>query len=467
LSSTAMRRLLATLFLLLAVAGGAYYYLNMPPPAYFSWIEWSPEIIRAGRQVEFTVTLNSTGAGGTYRVDVYLARIHYAHVGEPERVGGFDVHIGGSGTGRGSFRYVFREPGFYVLEFRSGQATLRQLVYASPGYRSEASFTFAVFGDNRPANKASPQPEVFKRLVDEVNLIHPDFSLLLGDVIYGYRSSLARLREQWSGFMDLYLSSTVPMFVAPGNHEIQTESVPGSGNPIAQALYVAHLGRPYYAFEYGNSLFIVLDTDLVGEAYLVTGRQLTWLRGMLELGRGYRHVFVFLHKPVVTYEGGDTLGNAEQLRKMFAEYRVTAVFQGHDHTYYYRRIEGVDYYVTGGAGAPLYVRAEAGGVHHYLLVTVKGGEARVQFLPVPSFRVDEMENGTGIRVTYLFDQPLVFSRYGYTWSVEPEPVLLRGVPLRPGRVEGGRPVALDNGTLYVEALIEPGETICVRVAGSG
>lgn len=459
LSSSRKKQAVAALLLFLAVIGGVYYYFNTLPSVYFSWIEWSPEIIRADQQVAFTVTLNGT-APGRHRVDVYVAKVYYAHVGEPEKVGSFDVEIGSSGTGKGSFKYTFSKPGFYVLEFRSGQATLRQLVYASPGYNSDASFTFAVFGDNRPVNGISPQPDAFKELIGEVSLIHPDFSVLVGDVIYGYRSDVARLKWQWSDFMGVYLSSKVPIFVAPGNHEIQTENVPDSGNPVAQALYLSHLGRLYYAFEYGNSLFIVLDTDLVGESYLVTGRQLAWLKNMLELGRKYRHVFVFLHKPVVTYEGGDMLDNAEQLQKLFTEYHVTAVFQGHDHAYYYERVGGVDYYVTGGAGAPLYLRPSSGGVHHYLLVTVRGGDVKVQFLPVPSFKVEGTESEK--RITYLFDQPMIFHRYGYTWSAEPEPVLLRGIPLKPGNIEGGKPVARDGGLVYVEALIKPGETILVK-----
>ncbi len=459
LSSRRKKQLAASLLLLLAVAGGVYYYLNLLPPVMFTWIEWKPEIIRAGKPVTFTVTLNSTGGSGTHRVDVYVARVYYAHVGEPEKAGGFEVQVPAHGSGKGSFTYTFDKPGFYVLYFRSGQASLRQLVYVSPGYNADARFTFAVYGDNRPVNSISPQPDVFKELIREVNLIHPDFSVLVGDVIYGYRSDVARLKWQWSDFMSVYKSSIVPIFVAPGNHEMQTENVPDSGNPVAQALYMSHLGRLYYAFEYGNSLFIVLDTDIVGQSYLVTGRQLQWLKGMLELGRNYKHVFVFLHKPVVTYEGGDMLDNAEQLKQLFTQYHVTAVFQGHDHAYYHERVNGVDYYVTGGAGAPLYLRPGSGGVHHYLLVTVDGDKVHVQFFLVPSFKVEGGD--TSKTISYVFDQPLVFHRYGYTWSAKPEPVLLRGIPLKPGNVEGGQPVARDNGYVYVAASLDPGESVTV------
>jgi len=459
LSSRAKKGIAAAVILLLAVAGGVYYYLNLLPPVMFTYIEWSPDIIRAGQPVTFKLTLNNSGGPAAYRVDVYVARVHYAHVGAPLKVGSFTVQAPGHGSATASYTYTFEKPGFYVLYFRANGAELRQLIYASPGYRPDANFSFAVFGDNRPVNGISPQPGTFKELIREVSLIHPDFSVLVGDVIYGYRSDVARLKWQWSDFMSVYSSSKVPIFVAPGNHEMQTEEVPDSGNPIAQALYISHLGRLYYAFEYGNSLFIVLDTDIVGQSYLVTGRQLQWLRHMLKVGRRYKHVFVFMHKPVVTYEGGDMLDNADQLVKLFTQYHVTAVFQGHDHAYYYERVNGVDYYVTGGAGAPLYLRPESGGVSHYLVVHVDGDKVHVQFFLVPSFKVDG--GGRRVTVNYIFDQPLVFHRYDYTWSVRPEPVLLRGIPLEPGQVSGGKPVVVDNGVEYVEAFIKPGGSVTV------
>ena len=99
-----------------------------------------------------------------------------------------------------------------------------------------------------------------------MKFIHPDFAILVGDIIYGYGSDIPRLKMQWNDFLSVYDSFGIPVFVAPGNHEMQTEDAPESGNIDAQRLYIMHLGRLYYAFAYDNSLFIILDTDIVGSA---------------------------------------------------------------------------------------------------------------------------------------------------------------------------------------------------------
>jgi len=50
---------------------------------------------------------------------------------------------------------------------------------------------------------------------------------------------------------------------------------------------------------------------------------------------------------------------------------------GHEHLYHHSRRDGIDYFITGGGGAPLYAKPEAGGFYHYLLVTVKDGTYNV------------------------------------------------------------------------------------------
>lgn len=182
-----------------------------------------------------------------------------------------------------------------------------------------------------------------------MKLIHPDFAVLTGDIIYGYGSDIPRLKMQWNDFLSVYDSFGIPVFVAPGNHEMQAEDAPESGNIDAQRLYIMHLGRLYYAFAYDNSLFIILDTDIVGSAAKISGEQLEWLKEMLKASRGFEHTFVYIHRPVRSYHGANILNNHYKILPLLLRYNVTAVFQGHDHVYYYEEINGTRFYVTGGA----------------------------------------------------------------------------------------------------------------------
>lgn len=475
LSTRAKIALAAVVVAVIALAVYLYLRENSLPSPTFTNVVWEPEIIRAGQPVTFRLTIEHRGILSTHAVvRVYASRYAYGGFLKAEPVGRIETELSPGTAREVTFRWTPPEEGFYKLRFEiEGGGYLNQLVYAAPREGGPEAFTFAVFGDNRPSDGVMPQPPVFSEIAREVNLIRPDFAVLVGDVIYGYRSDIARLKRQWSDFLSIYNSFEVPVFVAPGNHEMQTEDVPESGNLDAQTLYVMNLGRLYYAFAYGNSLFIVLDTDVVGQASEISGEQLEWLKKMLELSRNYTHTFVFMHKPVVSYEGANLLNNHYELLPLFLRYNVTAVFQGHNHVYYYEKVNGTYFYVTGGAGAPLYRTPERGGVYHFLLVEVNGSSVSIRFIPPYAIKVRRLDSS--IEVTYTFTERIVFSSGGYTWVAEPTPLRLRGIHIRSStgdvEVEGGRVLytqSLDGAyKVYIEVVVRPGERKEIRLVTRG
>jgi len=71
--------------------------------------------------------------------------------------------------------------------------------------------------------------------------------------------------------------------------------------------------------------------------------------------------------------------NQEELHAIFRQYPVKAVFAGHEHVYWREpadKHDGIEYFVSGGAGAPLYAPPERGGFSHYLVVRVTGDKIR-------------------------------------------------------------------------------------------
>src|SRR5438132_14107799 len=71
------------------------------------------------------------------------------------------------------------------------------------------------------------------------------------------------------------------------------------------------------------------------------------------------------HAPIV---------NATDLHQLFLQYPVKAVFAGHEHLFDHRTRDGIDYFVTGGGGAPLYASPDKGGFSHYLVVHMRAGK---------------------------------------------------------------------------------------------
>jgi hypothetical protein len=69
------------------------------------------------------------------------------------------------------------------------------------------------------------------------------------------------------------------------------------------------------------------------------------------------------------------VGNRCELQDLFRRYPVKAVFSGHEHVYWRETAEqhdGIDYFVAGGAGAPLYASPDRGGFSHYIVVRISG-----------------------------------------------------------------------------------------------
>ena len=100
-----------------------------------------------------------------------------------------------------------------------------------------------------------------------------------------------------------------------------------------------------------------------------------------------RAIFLFDHtelysSPLIDPDEGRShpaIANRCALHDLFRRHPVKAVFSGHEHLYWREPAEqhdGIDYFVAGGAGAPLYTTPERGGFSHYILVRISGDKVR-------------------------------------------------------------------------------------------
>jgi hypothetical protein len=138
-------------------------------------------------------------------------------------------------------------------------------------------------------------------------------------------------------------------------------------------------GYPTYAFGYGNTFVIALDSNVAGDQ-----RQLEWVRGQLEgLDRDrYVHRIAFFHHPPFSSgpHGGPKVERpTAELRArylpLFRKHGVTVTFSGHDHLYEHwveryddaqGRRRRIDHVITGGGGAPPYAYAGQPDLAEYL-----------------------------------------------------------------------------------------------------
>ena len=297
-----------------------------------------------------------------------------------------------------------------------------------------SSFIFTITSDIHGQSGGSTN---FGRAVANIIADDPDFHLDLGDtfMIDGDTSQSAvnsaylayRATNAFGAF-----GTDTPIFLSSGNHEeeegwnlddtpfsagvggiqarkmyyptpIEGDFYTGNTDPLSyidEATYGDKLREDYYAWEWGDALFVVIDpfqytmelpySPIAGEGSddPVTGdqwswtlgeQQFNWLKDVLQ-NSDAKFKFVFSHQMVggipdnsVSGGAGYVRGGAEAagyfewgglnfdgtpgfsthrletpfgtmtIQEMFVEYGVSAYFHGHDHQYVYEQRDGVVY----------------------------------------------------------------------------------------------------------------------------
>lgn len=256
-------------------------------------------------------------------------------------------------------------------------STATSTVTAPPAAVSVAqpgAYSFAVCGDNRMNGIDSG---VLKKITDSARSRGAAFIVDVGDVTTsGTLEELVRYRE----FAE---ASGLKFYTAPGNHDV--------GRGGTSAAYESVIGAPYYSFDYGGDHFVVADNadDTTG----IDPAQMEWLKSDLAAANDRPHQFIFTHIPVSSADlptghvagelGAAGLESGRLLVDEAGKYpNVSAFFFGHVHAYAAYRVDGINAYISGGAGAPLHFPESAGGYFHYLLVTVRGDSVEVEVVRV-------------------------------------------------------------------------------------
>jgi len=249
---------------------------------------------------------------------------------------------------------------------------------------AQETFTFLVIGDTRTG------VDVFKRHIEEINLLDPDFVIDVGDMIGGYTDDVGRIEAMWNEFDAIVHRFKVPLVMVVGNHDIW--------DPVSAEIYRRRYGETYFSFNHKGVHFVVLDSETLGEngspTNRIAGEQLRWLADDLAKHKGARATLVFLHKPFWQdyHVGADSGKNwMKNVHPILAEHGVSGVFAGHVHKYLkFPTIDGVRYYITGGGGAGIGSDESAGDFHHYCLVTVRGRRWQVAVIRPGAVKPDTL-----------------------------------------------------------------------------
>ena len=280
-------------------------------------------------------------------------------------------------------------------------------------------FSFVAFGDSQGETNNPTLKAIFKDM--ETVTPKPSFALSLGDIIQGEPSATddftAQIEKHLGDALELNKHAGIPVFNAPGNHEmddwIAKEERPSKR---MRAAYETVVGPTYGSFDYGNSHFIVLNTEDIpppgmegpspeqlkaGMEFSYIGKaQLAWLQGDLDANKDKQHIFIAMHYPIhAQHPKRDNLFGESRtaLIDLFAKYsNISFVLASHEHQYYnslepenydmvapFKSGDPTHYLISGGAGASMKYFPLPGGFHHYLLFEVDGENVSVTIKRIP------------------------------------------------------------------------------------
>ena len=264
-----------------------------------------------------------------------------------------------------------------------------------------STFTFAIEAD--PHLDDNSVPEAYARTLQNIEAVNPDFLIDLGDIFMSEKEPIKdqdAITARHLLYRPLYGSvcHSVPLFLVIGNHEGEVgwrlngtkDALPIMAsntrnkyypNPLPDSFYSGNtkkepfvgLRANYYAFEWGDALFVVLDpywytVKKTGWGWTLGTEQYKWFEKTITESKA-KYKFVFSHQ-LVGGDGKNGRGGKEfadlyemggynadgtwgwdryrpdwdkPIHTLMVDNNATIFFHGHDHFYCKQEMDGVVY----------------------------------------------------------------------------------------------------------------------------
>jgi len=299
----------------------------------------------------------------------------------------------------------------YRYQFRSARGNSAEFAFHTARPTGNP-FTFTITADSHLDERT--EPSIYQRTLADALAGKPDFHIDLGDIFMSEKHPDRESAAKQYLAQRYYFGQTcqsVPLFLVLGNHD--GESPRGRGdasdslavwsnmmrkryfpNPVPDGFFTgnanmhpeAGLLQDYYAWQWGDAQFIVLDPFWFTQqqrgrkdnwSRTLGTNQYQWLKGTLETSKA-KFKFIFIHHLVggaddqcrggaeaaPLYEWGgknpdgtdgfarNRPGWAAPIHQLLVRNKVSIVFHGHDHLYAKQDLDGIVYQEVPQPGAP-------------------------------------------------------------------------------------------------------------------
>ena len=181
-----------------------------------------------------------------------------------------------------------------------------------------------------------------KKCIQEVNLIHPDFVVITGDLVFGQLYPFEYSFE-YRKLYQILQEFDVPTYLCPGNHDGYVQC-----GQDGFEFWQKYFGPLYYSFDYGKAHFIMANSydwpkpSRFAISYLafnwggyIGNQQLRWIEDDLKNTSASIKFLLLHHNPLWDTKNDSLLKNGYEGRKeilsLIEKYGINAVLDGHVH----------------------------------------------------------------------------------------------------------------------------------------
>jgi len=336
---------------------------------------------------------------------------------------------------------------FYRLQSRKpGEAAfVADTLHSFHTQRAPGStFTFQIQGDSHPERPQMFDPSLYAQTLRAVAADRPDFYMTIGDdfsidqPIPADAEAVRQVYLRQRYYLGLAAHSS-PLFLVNGNHDLGTDGTPKNIVDLARITRNAFFPQPapdrfytgdaklvepvgllrdYFAWTWGDALFVVIDhyshspasagkprggggqRDLW--AMTLGDEQYRWFKKTLEESKA-KYKFVFAHHVLGTGRGGIEMAGLFEwggknrkgidefsrqrstwelpIHRLMAKNGVTIFFQGHDHLFAHQQLDGVVYQELPVPADPNYALSDWASAYRTGDILPNSGRVRVTVSP--------------------------------------------------------------------------------------
>ena len=217
----------------------------------------------------------------------------------------------------------------------------------------------------QPVSGFGPETGLFSEAIQTANETRPAFVVVCGDIVYDWDNDpQAEEALRIGGLLD----DGIGLHWVAGNHDVGSDE--GHRIPTAESLkrYRAGFGPDNYAFQQGDTSFIVLNSSIMQAPQEVPDEwksQLDFLGH--ELGEAKRdgsaHIVLFTHIPLflndpeedtpLSEEAAIPIVHRRPVLDLLRRYKADAVFAGHLHGNIYASDGPMEMVASGAVGYPV------------------------------------------------------------------------------------------------------------------